>query len=298
MDQSFNKFIVYGALSIGIISFGFAPILVLFAGNTPPVVLVTCRTVFAAVLLFPFWITRKTPAPRTIPSRERIQTVLAGICLGFHFTFWIASLHFTSVAAASVLVTIHPIIIILVERLLFKKDFARTTWAGVVLAFAGSALLGIFGSHFQHSYPNITLGNGLAILSAFFFAAYILLGQQIRQKREWIDYVFPVYSYAAVTCLILLFIFGDNPFPISTVALLVGLGLAIGPSIIGHGSMNYAVKYLSPTLLATLFLFEPLIASILAYFIFGEVPSLFSIGAMIVVIGGIGLTWKRAVKKG
>lgn len=77
----------------------------------------------------------------------------------------------------------------------------------------------------------------------------------------------------------------------------MGLCLAVGPSIIGHGSMNYAVRFISPTLLATLFLIEPLMASVLAYLLFGEVPSLFSVVAMSIVIVGIGLTWKRAAKK-
>ncbi len=298
MDQSSNKLFIYIALGIGVISFGFAPILVLYAGDTSAVVLVTCRTIFAAVLLLPFWLNRGETSQKRIPFKEHLQVVFAGICLGLHFTLWIASLHYTSVAAASVLVTIHPIIIILVERFWFERRFAPTTWAGVAFVFAGSSLLGIFAQNYQSSFPNIALGNGLAISAAFFFAAYMLTGRQVRQKRGWINYVFPVYSFAAITCLLLLIGFVGNPFPISAIVLLVGLGLAIGPSIIGHGSMNYAVRYLSPTLLATLFLLEPLIASFFAYVIFGEVPSIFSMAAMIVVIAGIGLTWKRMMKTG
>lgn len=207
MDQSFNKLIVYSALGCGLISFGFAPILVLYAGDTSPVVLVSWRTVFAAILLLPFWLSGRTPSRNTSSTKEHIQVALAGICLGLHFTCWIASLQYTSVAAASVLVTIHPIIIILIERYWFKRGFAKTTWIGVILAFAGSGLLGIFAGNFQKSFPNVPLGNGLAILAAILFAAYLLLGQQVRQKRTWINYVFPVYSYAAVICLLLLALF-------------------------------------------------------------------------------------------
>lgn len=298
MDQPSHKLLIYTALGIGVISFGFAPILVLYTGNTSAVVLVTCRTIFAAVLLLPYWLARGGAPQKTIPLKEHIQVAFAGICLGLHFTLWIASLHYTSVAAASVLVTIHPIIIILVERFWFKRRFAPTTWAGVAFVFAGSALLSIFAQNYQSSFSNVALGNGLAISAAFFFAAYMLTGRQVRQKRGWINYVFPVYSFAALTCLLLLIGLVGNPFPVSTIAYWAGLGLAVGPSIIGHGSINYSVRYLSPTLLATLFLLEPLIASFFAYFIFGEIPSIFSMAAMIVVIAGIGLTWKRMMKTG
>jgi hypothetical protein len=42
----------------------------------------------------------------------------------------------------------------------------------------------------------------------------------------------------------------------------IGLALAVGPTIIGHGSMNYAVKYISPTILATLILSEAVVAAV------------------------------------
>jgi drug/metabolite transporter (DMT)-like permease len=294
LDKSSDKLFTYVILGIGVITFGFAPILVQYAGGVSAIVLVSYRTVFAAIFLLPYWLKHRASHQISISRGERVQVALAGICLGLNFTCWIASLSYTSVAVSSVLVTIHPIILILFERFWYKRGFARTTWAGVILAFIGSALLGIFGANFQQLYSHATLGNVLAILAAFFFAAYLLLGQHIRQRRQWINYVFPVYSYAAILCLILLISFRKDPVSISAIALLAGLGLAVGPSLLGHGSMNYAVKYLSPTLLGTLILVEPLIASVLAYFLFDEIPSLFSIAAMAVVVVGIGLTWKRS----
>ena len=79
----------------------------------------------------------------------------------------------------------------------------------------------------------------------------------------------------------------------SGLAVLIGLALAIGPTIIGHGSMNYAVKYISPTLLSTLILSEAVIAAIAAFFIFSEVPSKLSITAMLVILAGVSITWTR-----
>ncbi|MDZ7683526.1 MAG: hypothetical protein U5J63_17900 [Fodinibius sp.] len=48
--------------------------------------------------------------------------------------------------------------------------------------------------------------------------------------------------------------------------------------------MNYAVKYVSPTLLSTLILVEPLFASVMAFFLFAELPPITSIIAMIVIL--------------
>jgi drug/metabolite transporter (DMT)-like permease len=295
LDHSFNKLIVYGALAAGLLAFGFAPIFVRYASGTSAIVLVTYRTVFAALLLLPYWLKNREQgsSARNIPGRERMEVALAGICLGFHFSCWIASLYYTSVASASTLVVIHPILVIIIERLLFKQSFAWTTWLGVGIAFAGSALLGFFDSQMEQSFADPLFGNFLAFSAAMIFVVYLFLGQKIRQKREWIDYVFPVYSYAAGTCLLLVLAFGESLLNVSATGIWMGLGLAIGPQIIGHGSMNYAVKYISPTFLSTIILTEPLFATVLAFFLFSEMPPVFSILAIAVILLGVGLTWKR-----
>jgi len=294
MADDYPKAKVLVALLVGLTAFGFAPILVRFAPNTSPLVLVVYRTVFAAVMLLPFWLWMRSKASRNGKLKERLWISLSGVCLGLHFTFWISSLYYTSVASASVLVTIHPIIMILVERLWFKRSFAKTTWVGVILAFSGSLLLGISDSQVEQDFADPLFGNFLALAAALIFVVYLLIGQKIRKKREWIDYVFPVYFYAAAACLLIALVLGKDLLNISTVGVWAGAGLAFGPQILGHGSMNYAVKYISPTLLSTLILVEPLFASVMAFFLFAELPPVTSIIAMIIILAGVGLTWKRS----
>lgn len=293
MTSDYPRVQVLAALAAGLTAIGFAPILVRFAPDTSPLVLVVYRTVFAALALLPFWLWIRSKEKREGKSGERLWMVLSGACLGLHFTCWIASLYYTSVASASVLVTMHPIIMILVERLWFKREFARTTWMGVILAFGGSVLLGISDSQMEQSFADPLFGNFLAVSAAIIFVAYLLIGQRIRQKRAWIDYVFPVYFYAAVFCVVIAVSLGKDLLDISTVGVWAGAGLAIGPQILGHGSMNFAVKYISPTLLSVLVLSEPLLASVLAYLIFTEIPPITSILAMSIILVGVGMTWKR-----
>jgi drug/metabolite transporter (DMT)-like permease len=293
MPSDYPKVQVLAALAAGLAAFGFAPILVRLAPNTSPLVLVVYRTVFAAVMLLPFWLWTRNKKSGEGKTKERFWIVLSGVCLGFHFIFWLSSLYYTSVASASVLVTIHPIIMILVERLWFKRNFASTTWIGVAMAFGGSLLLGISDSQMEQSFADPLFGNFLALSAAVIFVVYLLIGQQIRQKRAWIDYVFPVYFYAAATCVLVAVFMGKNLLNISTIGVWAGAGLAFGPQILGHGSMNFAVKYVSPTLLSTLILVEPLLASVLAFVFFTEMPPMISIVAMVIILIGVGLTWKR-----
>lgn len=285
-------------LFFGLVSFGFAPILVRFGTDVEPLVLAALRTAFAGALLMPFWMSKGLSVKNLKKNGVHLLWLVgAGICLGLHFTLWIASLHYTSVASASVLVTIHPVILIIAESLLFKRSFRPLVWIGVFVAFGGSAFLGIADKTLAEQFPNALLGNSLAFSAAIIFVIYFLIGRKIRQHSEWIDYVFHVYMYAAITCVILSFIWIGGIPVVTASSIVVGLALAVGPTILGHGSMNYAVKYVSPTLLSTLILSEAVFAAIAAYFIFGEIPSLLSIIAMITIICGVSLTWSKRLKK-
>ncbi|PWN08031.1 EamA/RhaT family transporter [Rhodohalobacter mucosus] len=276
------------------LTFGFAPILVRFSLETDPIALAALRTGFAVLMLFPFWFAKRASMEELKQSGVS-QWLLAGagVSLGAHFSFWIGSLHYTSVASASVLVTMHPVMLIVAESLIFKKKFRLPVWVGVFLAFSGSVLLGLADDSQMEQFPQALLGNGMAITAAIVFVCYFLLGRKIRQHTEWIDYVFFVYLYATITCAVLSIVSTAGVPKITLTAVWVGIALAAGPTILGHGAMNYAVKYISPTLLSTLVLSEAVVAAGAAYLIFSEVPSILSIGAMVVVVLGVALTWTR-----
>lgn len=285
-------------LLVGISTFGMAPIMVRFATDTEPLALAALRTGFAVFFLFPFWFPqRKKLSELKSLGISRFLLALTGICLGLHFSFWIASLHYTSVASASVLVTIHPVMLIVAESLIFKRSFRGIVWAGVFVAFTGSALLGIADEASLEAFPDALFGNILALTAAVIFVVYFMLGRKIRQYTDWLDYVFYVYLYATATSIILAIIWVGGIPAFSSMALLVGVGLALGPTIIGHGSINFAVKYVSPTLLSTFVLSEGVFAAIAAYFIFGEIPSALSIGAISVILIGVSMTWYKRVSK-
>ena len=60
--------------------------------------------------------------------------------------------------------------------------------------------------------------------------------------------------------------------------------LGIIPTILGHGLMYFAIRYISPTIVAATPMGEPILASIMAWFLFNE-----SVGYMILLGGSITL---------
>lgn len=299
MERSYSKAKVYTILAIGLATFGVAPVLVKFATDYSALLLVTIRTVGAFLMLAPLYLYKKRSKKYDLKpaGNESKWMALAGIALGVHFTLWTASLFYTSVASASVLVTIHPIMLIVAERALFKMKFPATVWIGVFVAFSGSVLLGYSDFNSESDFTNPLLGNLMALSAAAIFAVYFLIGRKVRQNRSWLGYVFPVYGYAAATCLAILLFMEGIPTQLDSTVLWIGLALAVGPQLMGHGSLNYAVKYVSPTLLSTLILTEPIFATILAFFVIGELPVFLSIIAIFITLAGVLLTWKKKPKR-
>ncbi len=292
--DTFSKVKVYSLLGFGITAIGFSPILVKVVTHESAFLVAAVRTVLAFLLLIPVYFSARNEGDnREISIREHIWVAVSGILLGLHLICWISSIYFTSIASASVLVTTHPIILIIIERFVFKHRFRLIVWIGVFTSFFGSVILGYSDFGNEGVYPNPLLGNLLAFGASAIFAVYFIIGNRIRQKRNWIEYVFPVYGYAAFTCIITLFIIEGISFELSGLLILVGLGLAVGPQIAGHGALNYAVKFVSPTLIATLILFEPAASSVMAFFFFGEVPLPLSFVGMAIILLGISFTWSK-----
>jgi len=283
------------ALAFGLTTFALAPIFVRLGGAGADAVAMTLvRTLVAAAVIAPFWWLkpeRRTPV-RADPRKDgRFAAFLAGAFLAAHFTLWSSSLSYTSVASASVLVTCHPVLLIVIESVFLRARFGVLTWAGVLLAFAGAVLLAVADAGPNSSQAAPLLGNALAFAAAVMFVGYILIGRSARAEQGWLDWVTKVYVSTALCTLVIFIASGRGLDALSAGAVAAGVALALGPQLIGHGSINYAVRFVAPTLLSTLILAEPVFATLLAAALFAEVPSLLGAIAMTLTLIGIVMTW-------
>lgn len=283
-----------GLLALGLATFATAPIVVRLGGQgADPIAITTIRTVLAALLLLPIWWWHNEGRKSTPVTAKHTWrwSFLAGLFLSSHFALWVMALGHTSVASASVLVTSHPVLLILIESMLMGVVFRRLTWIGVMIAFSGSVMLALTDQSATSTYSNPMLGNALAFSAALMFVGYILISQKIRKHHTWLDYVTRVYLTTALATLALFFLMGKSVDAFTPGVWFAGIVLALGAQLIGHGALNYAVKSISPTLLSTLILAEPVFATVLAVLIFAEIPSGLASVAMALTLIGILVSW-------
>ncbi len=260
----FNPYI---AVVIGVIAVSTSAVLVKLADQAPAAIIANYRLLFAVIIMAPYVLFKHRNEFSLISKKDWILSALAGIFLAFHFILWFESLNYTSVASSVVLVTLQPIFAFLGTYFFFKERFSPGAVISMIIALLGSVI--ISWGDFQISGLAL-FGDILALLGAITVTAYFLMGQQVRKHLSLMTYTFVVYGISSVT-LILYNLVVQNPFfGYSANHWFVFLALAIIPTFFGHTLFNWALKWLSTSTISMGIVFEPIGASILAYFILGE----------------------------
>ncbi|HUG43081.1 MAG TPA: DMT family transporter [Acidobacteriota bacterium] len=278
MNPSFLRLTL--TLAAGVVAIAFGSIFVRFSQEAPSLTIAFYRMAWAALLMLPFYGWRRLRKGWTILEP---WTPLAGIILALHFAFWIASLKYTTVAVSVLLVNTAPVVVAAVSHFGLREKMAWPGWLGLGLSFCGSAWLVWSDLRLLGSWK----GALLALAGAWMLGLYLLIGGMVRRRRSLIEYVYPVYFIAALTLLVLAVAWGGKltGFSWSTHGSLLLLGLV--PQCIGHSSYNWALRYLSAVLISALVLAEPLLATLLAWWLLSEAvaPTVVPGGAL--VLSGI-----------
>lgn len=247
--------------------------------------LAASRLIVASLILLP---TRKNLRFPEINSSAYYYAIAAGICLAIHFATWITSLSYTSIAASTVLVTTNPIWVGLFSWWWYKEKLTRQGILGIAIALGGGIIIAIADTNgIDSSYSNPILGDILALFGAVMSSLYIIFAAQAqRQGLNTRDYVAIVYSTAALFLFPLPLLYNTAYFGYTPLVYLYILLMAVMSQVIGHTSLNWSVRWISPTLLSLSLLFEPVVASSVGAIAFGEIPSLgLLLGGLIILLG-------------
>jgi drug/metabolite transporter (DMT)-like permease len=257
-------------LSIGAVSFGFSGVLIKLC-NFPPSVIASFRMILAGVAVAPLCLgqLKRFFRQRGIPGF--LLLLVPGLLLGVHFQAWVIGLKRTYVASASFIFSINPLFFALFERFLFKKRIPVYTYISLAMVLGGAYWL-FAGRGGQLGQT----GDFLCLLSTLLFVIYLLVSRRISGDVPHLLYIHVIYLWGGLLTLPFAFAGGglaqvDLRALGSVFAL---LGLALFPTLIGHTSNNYGVRYFSPLTVSFFTLTEPVIASLTAALILSEVPPL------------------------
>ena len=257
----------------------FLLILALFSVSTSPIIgralenvgaisISFWRMFFASVILWIYSFFKPQGSIKIKQNKNKI--IYAGILLGVHFALFFEAIKITSISNATFLGTLAPFFTLMFELYILKRNYSKIVLLGLAVTLLGSVIILSYDFDLSTSY---TIGSLYALLCSICLAIAFIIAEKVRNNETTIVYTRTLYMSAAITLLFISFILNENMMNYTILEFCGLFFLGLVPTILGHNSIYYAIKFVSPTIVAAFPLGEPIIATILAYFIFNELAT-------------------------
>lgn len=227
------------------------------------------------------------PTPRERRPARAFDTLLlgaAGLFFAGDLGFFHAALANTSVANATLLVNLAPVLVGLGAWALFGERPSLHYLGGLALAVAGAAWLSAAAA--RNVETGLT-GDLQAVAAACFYAAYLLTLKRLRAVFSAAALMFWSSAAAAAALLAVALTLDEPLLPESlegwaAVAALGLVGHAIGQGLVAQGLKQLPVAYS-----ALVLLLQPLVAAAAAWAIFNEALLLGQLAAGLLLLAGL-----------
>lgn len=279
-------------LLIGVMALSASAIFVKLA-NAPSSIMAFYRIFISFWFIFIITMSKKTTREEifSLTKKEIILGLISGISLALHYFLWFHSLNLTSVASATVIVTLQPLFAFVAGYFFFKERYTKLAVSGFIIAVIGSIIIG--WGDFQLSGKAL-IGDLLSFISAGFISNYFIIGQYTRRRLSAFSWISLTYFFAFVFLGILSYIMHIPFTGYSTKTWFNILGLTLISTMLGQMVFTWLLKYFSATVISMTILGEAVGTCILGYFILHETVSLQQFVGIMVILLGIGIfLWEK-----
>ena len=272
-----------GALLAGATFIALSPIFVRVSEAGPTATAFWRVALAVPALWVLYWI--KPKAPERHYSGKRWLLVAAGLAFAGDLAFWHSSIKLTSVANSTLLANLASIFVTLAAWIFLRQRPTRLFLAGLAAALAGVLLLVYTSLEFS---PTGLAGDALGVVTAMFYAAYLLTVKGLRDRGETTLHLMAVTT--TITALLLAPVAlatGEQFFPNTGAGWLVLLGLALISHAAGQGLIAYALAHLPAAFSSVSLLFQPVMAALFAWLLLFEPLVPLQLAGGLIVLAGI-----------
>lgn len=280
------------ALFVSIIGVSFAAVIIKTT-TAQPLIISFYRLLFTTLLLLPLLLfsprIRKQIA--MITQKEYIIMILIGIILALHFTFWVTSLRYTSVASSVILVTSHPVLVAPLSYVFLQEKISKINIIGIIISLCGVFTL-VYGNYSGAFAQTSLFGNILSLSGGIAAGFYILGGRYMRRTVSVVVYAVIVYAIATTVLLTFISVSQTELFALTQTDFMLIFLMAVVSGVGGHTLYNWSLAHVRASLASVALLGEPIGSALLALLIpwIQEVPTVWTLVGGSIVLTGVYLT--------
>ncbi len=254
-------------------------------GSTVPAAsLAAGRLWLATLVLLPIFLRDQRQHAARFERADVLRGALPGVLLGLHLLTWNMGARLTSAVNATLVVNMVPLATPFFLLALAGERVTRREWIGTGLGIAG---IGVLTLRDLELAPAHFVGDAICFGSMLLFALYLVFARRNRDLPTVFLYVVPLYASAALTCTVAAVLF-ELPFTVERRGweILMVIGLALVPTVLGHSSLNLAMTRLRGQVVPVANLGQPLFAGVMAFLLLGEIPSPAFYAACVLIVTG------------
>jgi drug/metabolite transporter (DMT)-like permease len=263
MSTSPSRGLAIGALVLGAVAIAFSPIFVRLAGSGP-----AAAGFWRLALALPaLAVLARVNRPHGASHGPKGLTVLAGLFFALDLGFWHYGVKFTTVANATILANLSPVVVTAAAWLMLGERPRKTFLMGLALAVVG--VWAIAAARGGGEGINPSLGDGLSITTAAWYAGYMLCVRKLRAEQTASEVMLWSTIVGAPLILAAALLLRERIIPPT----LGGWGACIGLGVVhvvGQGCIAWALGRLPAATASVVILVQPVLTAILAWLIFAE----------------------------
>ena len=231
------------------------------------------------------WLARREPA---LPPRAKLLAIVAGLLLGADLVLWNRAVLTTTILEATLLVMIYPLLVALGGWLIWRERITGRLGLGGALAFAGLVVMTLGPVTGQSSVE----GNVCALLAALVYTGCMLISGRLCRVHSTIAVTAWTFVGAALGALpAALFEARFQPADAFGWTYMI---IYSGITLVGYLLINRSLGKLPTALVALLGYGLPVVATLLAIPLLGEVPAGGDLAGAAIVVAGLTLATRPA----